>query len=50
VFEVELVFMFPWAVVAKKVGMIALLEILVFVFILFMGFLYAHKKGALKWM
>jgi len=50
VFEVELVFMFPWAVVAKKVGMIALFEILVFVFILFMGFLYAHKKGALKWM
>ncbi|MFY8190143.1 MAG: NADH-quinone oxidoreductase subunit A [Bacteroidia bacterium] len=50
IFEVEMVFMFPWAVVAKKVGMLALVEILVFVFILFMGFLYAHKKGALKWM
>jgi NADH:ubiquinone oxidoreductase subunit 3 (subunit A) len=31
------------------VGMLALFEILIFLFILFMGFLYAHKKGALKW-
>lgn len=50
IFDVELVFMYPWAVVAKKVGMMALFEIIVFIFILFMGFLYAHKKGALKWM
>lgn len=50
IFDVELVFMYPWAVVAKKVGMMALFEIMVFIFILFMGFLYAHKKGALKWM
>lgn len=50
IFDVELVFMYPWAVVVKKVGMLALFEILIFMFILFMGFLYAHKKGALKWM
>ena len=50
IFDVELIFMYPWAVVVKKVGMMALFEILVFLFILFMGFLYAHKKGALKWM
>jgi NADH:ubiquinone oxidoreductase subunit 3 (subunit A) len=49
IFDVELVFMYPWAVVVKKTGMVALFEILVFIFILFMGFLYAHKKGALKW-
>ena len=49
IFDVELVFMYPWAVVVKKTGVVALIEILVFVFILFMGFLYAHKKGALKW-
>jgi NADH:ubiquinone oxidoreductase subunit 3 (subunit A) len=49
IFDVELVFMYPWAVVVKKVGITALIEILVFIFILFMGFLYAHKKGALKW-
>ncbi|MEO8765276.1 MAG: NADH-quinone oxidoreductase subunit A [Ginsengibacter sp.] len=49
IFDVELVFLFPWAVVAKKTGWMALVEILIFFFILFMGFLYAHKKGALKW-
>ncbi len=50
IFDVELVFLYPWAVVVKEVGMPALIEIVIFVFILFLGFLYAHKKGALKWM
>ena len=50
IFDVELVFLYPWAVVAKSMGWVALVEIVVFFFILFMGFLYAHKKGALKWM
>ncbi len=49
VFDVELVFMYPWAVVVKEIGMPAFVEILVFMFILFMGLLYAWKKGALKW-
>jgi NADH:ubiquinone oxidoreductase subunit 3 (subunit A) len=49
IFDVELVFLYPWAVVAKATGWIALIEIVIFFFILFMGFLYAHKKGALKW-
>ena len=50
IFDVELVFLFPWAVVAKSVGWFALIEVVIFFFILFLGFLYAHKKGALKWM
>lgn len=50
IFDVELIFLYPWAVVVKKMGMVALAEIIVFLYILFMGFLYAHKKGALKWM
>ncbi len=50
IFDVELIFLFPWAVVAKSAGWVALVEIVIFLFILFMGFLYAHKKGALKWM
>ena len=50
IFDVELVFLYPWAVVAKKSGWIAFGEIIIFLFILFTGFLYAHKKGALKWM
>jgi NADH:ubiquinone oxidoreductase subunit 3 (subunit A) len=49
IFDVELVFLYPWAVVVKKVGWIALVEIIIFFFILFMGLLYAHKKGALEW-
>ena len=49
IFDVELIFIFPWAVVARSAGWIALVEIVIFFFILFMGFLYAHKKGALKW-
>jgi NADH:ubiquinone oxidoreductase subunit 3 (subunit A) len=49
VFDVELVFMYPWAVAVKKIGMPGLIEIVIFMFILFMGLLYAWKKGALKW-
>lgn len=49
IFAVEIVFLFPWAVVAKKVGWLALVEIIIFFFILFVGLLYAHRKGALKW-
>lgn len=49
IFDVELIFLYPWAVVVKDLGMVALVEIVIFLFILFMGFLYAHKKGALKW-
>ena len=50
IFDVELIFLFPWAVVVKKIGGWLLFEIVIFFFILFMGFLYAHKKGALRWM
>ena len=49
IFDVELVFLYPWAVVAKSMGWVALIEIVIFFFILFIGFLYAHRKGALKW-
>ncbi|MFN4286716.1 MAG: NADH-quinone oxidoreductase subunit A [Lacibacter sp.] len=49
IFDVELVFLYPWAVVLKKAGWVAFVEVLIFFFILFMGFLYAHKKGALRW-
>ena len=49
IFDVELIFLYPWAVVVKSIGISALVEILIFLFILFIGFLYAHKKGALKW-
>ncbi len=50
IFDVELVFLYPWATVVKEIGWVAFADIVVFFFILFLGFLYAHKKGALKWM
>lgn len=50
IFDVELVFLYPWAVAARVMGWFALIEIIIFISILFAGFLYAHKKGALKWM
>ena len=49
IFDVETIFIYPWAVVMKKVGMTAFVEILIFFFILGFGLLYAWKKGALKW-
>lgn len=49
IFDVELIFLYPWAVVVKSIGWFALVQVSIFLFILFIGFLYAHKKGALKW-
>ncbi len=49
VFEVETVFLFPWGVVMKSIGLRAFVEIIIFIFILGLGLLYAWKKGALKW-
>ena len=49
IFDVETVFLFPWAVVMKSIGVRAFVEIVIFFFILVLGLLYAWKKKALKW-
>lgn len=49
IFDVELVFLVPWAVVFKEMGGVALIEILIFIIILGLGLAYAWKKQALKW-
>jgi NADH:ubiquinone oxidoreductase subunit 3 (subunit A) len=49
IFDVETVFIFPWAVVMKDLGMTAFIEIVIFFFILILGLLYAWKKKALAW-
>lgn len=49
IFDVETVFLFPWAVVMKTIGLRAFIEIIIFFFVLGLGLLYAWKKGALKW-
>lgn len=49
IFEVETVFMFPWAVLLDRLGLFGLIEMLVFLFILVVGYAYAWRKGALEW-
>ena len=49
IFDVETVFLFPWATVMRNVGMRAFVEIIIFFFILGIGLLYAWKKKALRW-
>lgn len=49
IFDVEMLFLFPWALVFKSLGLFALIEMLVFIAILLLGLLYTWRKGALKW-
>jgi len=49
VFDVETVFLFPWAVQYKLLGLFGLLEMLIFLGILIVGFVWIWKKGALEW-
>ena len=48
-FDMEMVFMYPWAVVFVEEGAIALVEMLMFIVILVLGILYAWREGALSW-
>jgi NADH-quinone oxidoreductase subunit A len=48
-FDVELVFLYPWAVVFRELGMVALVEIVVFLGVLMAGFFYAWDNDALEW-
>jgi NADH-quinone oxidoreductase subunit A len=48
VFDVEVVFLYPWAVVFRRLGFFGFVEMLVFVLILAMGLIYIIKKGALE--
>ena len=49
IFDVEVVFLYPWAVVFRQVGVFALAEIVVFIAILGVGLAYAWRRGALRW-
>ena len=48
-FDVEVIFMYPWAVNFKALGIKGLIEMLIFMALLLTGFFYIIKKGALKW-
>ena len=49
IFDVEVVFLFPWATVYKNLGWFAFIEMLVFLTILFVGYAYVWRKGDLEW-
>jgi NADH-quinone oxidoreductase subunit A len=49
VFDVETVFMFPWAVIMKQLALFGLIEMTVFLLVLVVGYFYAWKQGALEW-
>ena len=49
IFDIEIMFLYPWAVVMGGLKIFGFLEMLFFVFILFVGYLYVWKKGALEW-
>ena len=49
IFDIEIIFMIPWAVRYQSLGLLGLIEMLVFISILLVGFWYAWKKGALEW-
>uniref|UniRef100_A0A7C3QUN6 NADH-quinone oxidoreductase subunit A n=1 Tax=Leptospirillum ferriphilum TaxID=178606 RepID=A0A7C3QUN6_9BACT len=49
VFDVEVVFLYPWAVDFSRLGLFGLVEMMIFIFILLIGYVYAWKKEALEW-
>ena len=49
VFDIEVIFLYPWAVNFRLLGLFGLIEMIVFIVILFVGYYYIVKKGALRW-
>jgi NADH-quinone oxidoreductase subunit A len=48
-FDIEVVFFLPWAIVFRQLGVFGLIEMVIFIVILLIGYVYAWKKGALEW-
>jgi NADH-quinone oxidoreductase subunit A len=48
-FDIEAIFLYPWAVVFRELGMFAFVEMLIFIVLIVSGFVYIWKKGALDW-
>ncbi|MBI4654524.1 MAG: NADH-quinone oxidoreductase subunit A [Nitrospirae bacterium] len=49
VFDVEAVFLYPWAVAYDKIGLYSFIEMMIFIYILLVGYIYAWGKGAIEW-
>ncbi len=48
-FDIEIIFFYPWAVLFKQLGLFGLIEMAVFVFVLLVGYVYIWKKGGFDW-
>ncbi len=48
-FDIEVVFFLPWAITFRQLGLFGLIEMVIFILILLVGYVYAWKKGALEW-
>jgi NADH-quinone oxidoreductase subunit A len=48
-FDIEVVFFLPWAITFRQLGLFGLIEMVIFIVILLVGYVYAWKKGALEW-
>lgn len=48
-FDLEAVFMYPWAISFDRLGIVGIVEMVLFILILLVGYIYAWKKGALEW-
>jgi NADH-quinone oxidoreductase subunit A len=48
-FDIEVIFLYPWAVISRQLGLFGFIEMLVFVLILLVGYFYILGRGALKW-
>jgi NADH-quinone oxidoreductase subunit A len=49
VFDVESLFLFPWAVVYREIGLVGFIDMMIFIAVLFLGLIYVWKRGALEW-
>lgn len=49
IFDIEVIFLYPWAVVFSKIKFLGFIEMLIFIALFVAGYLYAWKKGALEW-
>ena len=49
IFDIEIIFLYPWAVAFDKVGVVGMIEMIIFIVLFVVGYVYAWKKGALEW-
>ena len=49
IFDLEIAFLFPWAIVLDDIGMFGFVAMIIFLFVLVIGFVYEWQKGALEW-